>query len=124
PHLYSGVLGASARVFRVSVTCGDGAPTVVSFTVAPAAPRLTSASKGAHSRSCSGSVSACHTFSGGWRSSLTRMSVHCSPSFRTCAPVAGPGVYSSRWVILLLLEAVEPGIGAQPIGMRAERFRQ
>src|SRR2546428_8979200 len=99
PQLYSSALGASARVTVVSETCGVGAPTVVSFTVAPTVPRLPSASKGAHSRRCAGSVSACQTFSGEWRSSLTRMSVHFSPSFRTCAPLAGPGVYCSRSVI-------------------------
>src|SRR5882757_857884 len=96
PQLYSSALGASARVTVVSETCGAGAPTVVSFTVVPTVPRLPSASKGAHSRRCAGSVSACQTFSGGWRSSLTRMSVHFSPSFRICAPLAGPGVYCSR----------------------------
>src|SRR5256714_14814658 len=99
PQLYSSDLGASARLTLVSVTCSVGAPTVVSFTVLPTVPRLLSASKGAHSRSCAGSVSACQTFSGEWRSSLTRMSVHLSPSFRTCAPLAGPGVYCSRSVI-------------------------
>src|SRR5262245_5208697 len=99
PHLYSSTLGASARVTLVSVTCSAGAPTVVSFTVVPTVPRLRSASKGAHSRSCAGSVSACQTFSGEWRRSLTRMSVHFSPSFRTCAPVAGPGVYCWRSLI-------------------------
>src|SRR5947199_93286 len=52
PQLYSSTLGASARVTVVSVTCGAGAPTVVSFTVVPTIPRLPSASKGAHSRSC------------------------------------------------------------------------
>src|SRR5258706_16358520 len=56
PHLYSSTLGASARVTFVSVTCGPGAPTVVSFTVVPTVPRLPSASKGAHSRRCAGSV--------------------------------------------------------------------
>src|SRR5882724_1904127 len=96
PHLYSSTSGASARVTVVSVTCGAGAPTVVSLTVVPAESMLPSASKGAHSRSCAGSVSAFHTFSGEWRSSLTRMSVHVSPSFRICAPLAGPGVYCSR----------------------------
>src|SRR5713226_9551098 len=96
PHLYSSTSGASARVTVVSVTRGVGAPTVVSFTVFPTVPRLPSASKGAHSRRCAGSVSACQTFSGEWRSSLTRMSVHFSPSFRICAPLAGPGVYCSR----------------------------
>src|ERR1700687_2451594 len=96
PHLYSSSLGASARVTVVSETCGVGAPTVVSFTVVPSVPRLPSASKGAHSRRCAGSVSACQTFSGAWRSSLTRTSVHFSPSFRTCAPLAGPGAYCSR----------------------------
>src|ERR1700731_1754105 len=30
------------------------------------------------------------------------MSVHFSPSFRTCAPLAGPGVYCSRSVIFSL----------------------
>src|SRR5436190_3102721 len=103
PHLYSSTLGASARVTVVSVTCGAGAPTVVSFTVVPTVPRLPSASKGAHSRRCAGSVSACQTFSGEWRSSLTRMSVHFSPSFCTCAPLAGPGVYCSRSVIFFSL---------------------
>src|SRR5262249_29006370 len=98
PQLYSSALGASARVTLVSVTCGVGAPTVVSFTVVPTVPRLSSASKGAHSRSCAGSVSACQTFPGEWRSSLTRMSVQFSPSFLTCAPLAGPGVYCSRSV--------------------------
>src|SRR3989441_13335596 len=102
PQLYSRALGASARVTVVSETRGVGAPTVVSFTVAPAVPRLPSASKGAHSRRCAGSVSACQTFSGEWRSSLTRMSVHFSPSFRTCAPLAGPGAYCSRSVIFSL----------------------
>src|SRR6266851_1864196 len=101
PQLYSSALGASARVTVVSETCGVGAPTVVSFTV-PTVPRLPSASKGAHSRRCAGSVSACQTFSGEWRSSLTRMSVHFSPSFRTCAPLGGPGAYCSRSVIFSL----------------------
>src|SRR5439155_4867651 len=70
-----------------------------------AVPRLRSASKGAHSRRCAGSVSACQTFSGEWRSSLTRMSVHCSPSFRTCAPLAGPGAYGSRSVTFFSLSS-------------------
>src|SRR5215471_7875457 len=105
PHLYSSTLGASARVTFVSVMCGEGAPTVVSFTVVPTVPRLLSASNGAHSRKCAGSVSACQTFSGEWRSSLTRMSVHFSPSFRTCAPLAGPGVYCSRSVIFFSLSS-------------------
>src|SRR5213594_246344 len=105
PQLYSSTLGASARVTVVSVTCGAGAPTVVSFTVVPTIPRLPSASKGAHSRSCAGSVSACQTLSGAWRSSLTRMSVHFSPSFRTCAPLAGPGVYCSRAIIFFSLSS-------------------
>src|SRR5215813_10340622 len=99
PQLYSSALGGSARVTVVSETCGVGAPTVVSFTVVPTVPRLPSASKGAHSRRCAGSVSACQTFSGGWRSSLTRTSVHFSPSFCTCAPLAGPGVYRARSLI-------------------------
>src|SRR5690242_20302442 len=106
PHLYSSTLGASARVTFVSVTCGVGAPTVVSFTVVPTALRFPSASKGAHSRSCAGSVSACQTFSGAWCSSLTRMSVHFSPSFRTCAPRAGPGLYCSRSVIVFSLSSL------------------
>src|SRR5436309_15782719 len=110
PQLYSSTLGASARVTLVSETCGVGAPTVVSFTVVPTVPRLPSASKGAHSRRCAGSVSACQTFSGEWRSSLTRMSVHFSPSFRTCAPLAGPGVYCSRSVIYLLLVFLFVGV--------------
>src|SRR5215813_11819028 len=33
------------------------------------------------------------------------MSVHFSPSFRTCAPVAGPGVYCTRSVILSSLSS-------------------
>src|ERR1700736_5911165 len=105
PQLYSSSLGASARVTVVSETCSAGAPTVVSFTVVPTVPRLPSASKGAHSRRCAGSVSACQTFSGEWRSSLTRMSVHFSPSFRTCAPLAGPGAYCSRSVIFFSLSS-------------------
>src|SRR6266480_4695254 len=105
PQLYSSTLGASARVTLVSETCGVGAPTVVSFTVVPTVPRLPSASKGAHSRSCAGSVSACRTFAGGWRRSLTRMSVHFSPSCRTCAPLAGPGAYGSRSVIFFSLSS-------------------
>src|SRR5436305_874545 len=105
PHLYSSTSGASARVTFVSVTCSAGAPTVVSFTVVPTVPRLPSASKGAHSRRCAGSVSACQTFSGEWPSSLTRMSVHFSPSFRTCASLAGPGVYCSRSVIFFSLSS-------------------
>src|SRR6266567_4104567 len=106
PQLYSSTEGASARVTLVSETCGVGAPTVVSFTVVPTVPRLLSASKGAHSRRCAGSVSACQTFSGEWRSSLTRMSVHFSPSFRTCAPLAGPGAYCSRTVIFFSLSTL------------------
>src|SRR2546425_8182952 len=105
PQLYSSTLGASARVTVVSETRSAGAPTVVSFTLAPTVPRLPSASKGAHSRRCAGSVSACQTFSGEWRSSLTRMSVHFSPSFRTCAPLAGPGAYCSRSVIFFSLSS-------------------
>src|SRR5256714_7818292 len=105
PHLYSSTSGASARVTVVSVTRGAGAPTVVSFTVLPTVPRLPSASNGAHSRRCVGSVSACQTLSGEWRSSLTRMSVHFSPSFRTCAPLAGPGMYCSRSVIFFSLSS-------------------
>src|SRR5437763_1258503 len=108
PQLYSSTLGASARVTVVSETCGVGAPTVVSFTVVPTVPRLLSASKGAHSRRCAGSVSACQTFSGEWRSSLTRMSVHFSPSFRTWAPLAGLGVYCSRSVIFFTLSSRVP----------------
>src|SRR5580700_10826898 len=96
PQLYSSASGASARVTVVSVTRGAGAPTVVSFTVVPSAPRLPSASKGAHSRRCAGSVSACQTFSGEWRRSRTRTSVHLSPSFCIRARLAGPGVYCSR----------------------------
>src|SRR5437764_3848865 len=105
PQLYSSALGASARLTLVSVTCSVGAPTVVSFTVVPTVPRLPSASKGAHSRTCAGSVSACQTFSGEWRSSLMRMSVHFSRSFRTCAPLAGPGAYCSRSVIFFSLSS-------------------
>src|SRR2546426_1048509 len=105
PQLYSSALGASARVTVVSETRGVGAPTVVSFTVVPTVPRLLSASKGAHSRRCAGSVSACQTFSGEWRSSLTRMSVHFSPSFRACALLAGPGVYCSRSVTFFSLSS-------------------
>src|SRR5690349_16611342 len=122
PHLYSSTSGASARVTVVSVTCSVGAPTVVSFTVVPTLPRLPSASKGAHSRRCAGSVRACQIFSGEWRSSLTRMSVHLSPSFRTCAPLAGPGMYCARSVIffswssfsLVLLDLVPCDRGGAP----------
>src|SRR2546427_734617 len=83
------------------------------------------ASNGAHSRRCAGSVSACQTFSGEWRSSLTRMSVHFSPSFRTCAPLAGPGAYCSRSVIFFSLSSfslvlIDPcgrgGVREQPRG--------
>src|SRR5579863_2900249 len=106
PQLYSSALGASARFTVVSVTRGVGAPTVVSFTVAPAIARLPSASKGAHSCRCAGSVIACQTFSGAWRSSRTRTSVHfsspfCPRSFCIRAPLAGPGVYCARSVTLL-----------------------
>src|SRR5580658_8917329 len=111
PHLYSSTSGASARVTVVSVTRGAGAPTVVSFTVVPTLPRLASASKGAHSRRCAGSVSACQIFSGEWRSSLTRMSVHFSPSFRICAPLAGPGVYCSRLVTVFSLALIARQLG-------------
>src|SRR5260221_2982990 len=103
PQLYSSTLGASARFTVLSEAWGVGAPTTVSFTLVPTVPRAPSASKGAHSRRCAGSVNASQTFSGGWRSSLTRMSVQFSPSFRTCAPLAGPGVYCSRSVISFLL---------------------
>src|SRR5580704_262187 len=106
PQLYSSASGASARFTVVSVTRCVGAPTVVSFTVVPTLPRVPSASKGAHSRRCAGSVSACQTFSGEWRSSRTRTSVHLSSpfdprSFCTRAPLAEPGVYCLRSVIFL-----------------------
>src|SRR5277367_6155656 len=110
PQSYSSILGASARVTVVSLTFSAGAPTAVSFTVFPTVPRLPSASKGAHSRSCAGSVSACQTFSGEWRSSRTRMSVHfssllplCPWSFCIRAPLAGPGVYCARSSIFFSL---------------------
>src|SRR5436309_2699113 len=121
PQLYSRALGASARVTVVSETRGVGAPTVVSFTVAPAVPRLPSASKGAHSRRCAGSVSACQTFSGEWRSSLTRMSVHFSPSFRTCAPLAGPGAYCSRSITVFSLSSFFSFVLIDPCGRGAVR---
>src|SRR3984893_5046628 len=105
PQLYSSNLGASARFAVVSETTGVGAPTVVSFTLVPTVPRLPSASKGAHSRRCAGSVSASQTLSGEWRSSPTRTSVHFSPSFRTWAPLAGPGAYCSRSVIFFSLSS-------------------
>src|SRR5271156_956784 len=111
PQLYSSALGASARVTLASVTCSLGARTVVSFTVVPAVPRLPSASKGAHSRRCAGSVSASQTFSGAWGNSLTRMSVHFSPSFRICAPLAGPGVYCSRSVTFFSLVGILRQLG-------------
>src|ERR1700728_3095321 len=101
--LYLSALGASALVTLVSNDVG--VPTQVSFTVFPAVARLVSASNGAHSRRCAGSVSACQTFSGAWRSSLTRMSVHFSPFFCTSAPLAGPGVYCSRSVIFFSLSS-------------------
>src|SRR5215831_6397678 len=59
---YSSTFGGSTRVTFVSI--GVGVPIQVSFTV-PTEPRLPSTSKGAHSRRCAGSVSACQTFSGG-----------------------------------------------------------
>src|SRR6267154_985539 len=111
PQLYSSTLGASARVTVVSETCGLGPRTVVSFTVVPTVPRLPSASKGAHSRRCVGSVSACQTFSGEWRSSLTRISVQFSPSFCICAPLAGPGVYCSRSPTLFSLARITCQLG-------------
>ena len=60
PQLNSSTLGASARFTRVSDDCSVGAPTVESFAV-PTVPRFRSESNGAHSRRCSGSVSAFHT---------------------------------------------------------------
>src|SRR4051812_22627405 len=101
PQLNSSTFGASARFTWVSVTCSAGAPTVVSFAV-PTAPRFRSESKGAHSRRCSGSVSAFQTRAGGWARSRTRTSVHFSPSFRTSAPEAAPGAYGSRLLMFLL----------------------
>src|SRR5580698_2083224 len=108
PQLYSSSLGASARVTVASDTVGLGAATVVSFTVVPAVPRLPSATKGAHSRRCAGSVIASQTFSGEWRSSRTRTSVHFSSpfgprSFCIRAMLAGPGVYCSRSSIIFSL---------------------
>src|SRR5262245_26658589 len=95
PQLYWSSFGGSARFTTVSETCGAGAPTVESLTV-PVLARLLSASNGAHSRRCSGSVRACQTFAGGCRSSRTSTSVQLSPSFWTSAPAAGPGWYLSR----------------------------
>src|SRR5467141_1780845 len=99
PQVYSSALGASARFTWVSDTYG--APTVESFAV-PTAPRFQSESNGAHSRRCSGSVSAFQTFAGGWGRSRTRTSVHFSPSFRTSAPEAAPGAYCSRLLMSFL----------------------
>src|SRR3954464_1430394 len=101
PQVNSSTWGASARVILLSVTCGFGAPTVVSVTV-PAAPRLRSESNGAHSRRCSGSVIAVQTFAGGWGRSRTSTSVHFSPSFWISAPDAAPGAYDSRLLMSLL----------------------
>src|SRR5205823_15045288 len=70
PQLYSSTLGASARVTLVSETYGEGAPTVVSFTVAPTVPRFPSASNGVHSPNCPGTVSPCQTLLRVLRSSL------------------------------------------------------
>src|SRR6266436_4501088 len=39
------------------------------------------------------------------------MSVHFSPSFRTCAPLAGPGVYSSRSVTMFSLVGIASQLG-------------
>ena len=50
-----------------------------SFTL-PVVARLRSASNGAHSRRCAGSVIASQTFAGGCRKSRTRTSVQFSPS--------------------------------------------
>src|SRR6266540_3247048 len=101
PQAYSSALGASARITWVSDTYGVGAPTVESFAV-PTVPRFRSVSNGAHSRRCSGSVSAFQTFAGGWGRSRTRTSVHFSPSFRTSAPEAPPGAYCSRLLMSFL----------------------
>src|SRR6266540_2328284 len=101
PQVYSSAIGASARFTWVSDTYGVGAPTVESFAV-PTAPRFRSESNGAHSRRCSGSVSAFQTFAGGWGRSRTRTSVHFSPSFRTSAPEAAPGAYCSRLLMSFL----------------------
>src|SRR5580700_6985830 len=114
PQLYSSVWGASARVTFVSETRGVGAATVVSFTVVPTVARLPSASKGAHSRRCAGSVNACQTFSGEWRSSRTRTSVHfsspfCPRRFSTRAKLAGPGAYGSGSGIVCSLPALHLG---------------
>src|SRR6476660_3125623 len=100
PQLNSSAFGASARFTWVSVTGGVGAPTVESFAV-PTVPSLRSASNGAHSRSCSGSVSAFQTLGGGWERSRTRTSVHVSPSLRTSAPEAAPGTYCSSLFMVL-----------------------
>src|SRR5438876_926069 len=101
PQVYSSALGASARFTWVSETYGVGAPAVESFAV-PTAPRFRSESNGAHSRRCSGSVSAFQTFAGGWGRSRTRTRVHFSPSFRTSAPEAAPGAYCSRLLMSFL----------------------
>src|SRR6266849_4102572 len=109
---YSRTLGASARVTFVS--SGVGVPTQVSFTV-PTVPRFPSVTKGPHSRRCAGAVIDCQTFSGEWRSSRTRMSVHFSPplctrSFSIRAPLAGPGVYCSRSIIFFSLHQLDRGV--------------
>src|SRR5580698_360845 len=62
-QLYASNMGSSARVTVVGVTCNLRARTVVNFTLVPTMPGLRSASKGAYSRRCAGSVSACRTFS-------------------------------------------------------------
>src|SRR5678816_1550670 len=59
---------------------------------------LPSASNGAHSRICTGSVSASQTLSGECCRSLVITSAQFSPFFSTFAVIA-PGVYCSRGVI-------------------------
>src|SRR5215469_6866088 len=53
----------------------------------------------------SASKGASQTVPGDWRSSLTRIGAHFSLRFRTCAPLAGPGVYRSRSVIFFSLSS-------------------
>src|SRR5262245_62182021 len=48
------------------------------------------------------------------------MSVHFSPSFRTCAPLAGPGVYCSRSVIFFSLSSFSLAL-IDPCGRGAVR---
>ena len=103
--VYSSSLGASARFTGVSVTCGVGAPTVVSFTGCRRRPDSDPRQR-APIRAAAPDPSAPATPSParGAAPGRERASTSLRP-FVPRAPLAGPGVYCARSIIVFSLSS-------------------